>query len=39
MLLTAAAPAWAAKKITVGQLEDLLRSLQQAKKTDAEVAT
>lgn len=33
------APAWAAKKVTVGQLEDLLRSLQQAQKPDAEVAT
>lgn len=32
-------PAWGAKKITVGQLEDLLRSLQQDKKNDAEVAT
>jgi hypothetical protein len=34
-----ASPAWAAKTITVGQLEDLLRSLQHDKKTDAEVAT
>jgi hypothetical protein len=34
-----AAPAWAARKITVGQLEDLLHSMRQAKKTDAEVAT
>jgi hypothetical protein len=39
VLLAAVTPAWAAKKITVGQLEDLLHSLQQAKKTDAEVAT
>lgn len=37
--LCAASPTWAAKKITVGQLEDLLLSLQRAKKTDAEVAT
>jgi len=34
-----ATPAWAAKKITVQQLKDMLVSLQQAKKTDAEVAT
>jgi len=33
------APALAAKKVTVGQLEDLLRSLQRAQKADAEVAT
>jgi hypothetical protein len=38
LLLTFAVPSWAAKRITVGQLEDLLHSLQQAKKTDAEVA-
>ncbi len=38
LILLLAAPAWAAKKITVGQLEDLLHSLEQAKKTDAEVA-
>jgi hypothetical protein len=34
----AVSPAWAAKKITVQQLQDLLASLQQAKKTDEEVA-
>ena len=39
MLFTLAAPAWGSKKVTVGQLEDLLRSLQQAKKSDAEIAT
>ena len=39
ILLMAAAPAWCAKRITVGQLEDLLRTLEQEKKTDAEVAT
>lgn len=38
LILLLAAPAWAAKKITVGQLEDLLHSLEQAKKTDSEVA-
>jgi hypothetical protein len=38
VLLMAASPAWAAKNITVQQLKDLLASLQQAKKTDAEVA-
>jgi hypothetical protein len=35
----AAIPAFAARKITVGQLEDLLRTLQQDKKTDADAAT
>ncbi|MGB7546155.1 MAG: hypothetical protein WBM14_00265 [Terracidiphilus sp.] len=39
ILLLAALPAWAAREITVGQLEDLLRSLHQDKKSDAEVAT
>jgi hypothetical protein len=39
LLLMAATPSWAAKKITVQQLKDLLVSLQQAKKTDAEVAS
>ncbi|MGA3135704.1 MAG: hypothetical protein ABSC88_06900 [Terracidiphilus sp.] len=38
VLLLAASPAWAAKKITVQQLKDLLISLQQEKKTDADVA-
>jgi hypothetical protein len=37
--LMAASPAWAARKISVEQLKDLLVSLQQAKKTDAEVAS
>jgi hypothetical protein len=37
-LVLAATPAWAAKNITVGQLEDLLVSLHQAKKSDADVA-
>jgi hypothetical protein len=39
LVLMIAAPAWCARTITVGQLEDLLRSLQQDKKTDTEVAT
>lgn len=39
VLLMVVSPAWAAKKLTVGQLEDLLRSLHQNKKTDAEVST
>jgi hypothetical protein len=39
LLFVAAMPAWAAKKITVGQLQDLLRSMQQDKKSDADVAT
>jgi len=39
LLLIAATPSWAARKITVQQLKDLLVSLQQAKKTDVEVAS
>jgi hypothetical protein len=39
LLLIAATPSWAAKKINVQQLKDLLISLQQAKKTDVEVAS
>ena len=39
LLLMAASPAGAVKKITVQQLKDLLVSLQQANKTDAEVAS
>ncbi len=39
ILMLAALPAWASREITVGQLEDLLRSLHQDKKSDAEVAT
>ena len=38
VLLIAASPAWAAKKLTVQQLNDLLVSMQQRKKTDAEIA-
>jgi hypothetical protein len=34
-----ASPAWAGKKITVGQLEELLRSMQHDKKSDVDVAT
>jgi hypothetical protein len=34
-----ASPAWAAKKMTVQELKETLVSLQQAKKTDAEVST
>jgi len=39
ILLVMAAPAWAAKKITVEQLKETLISLEQAKKSDADVAT
>jgi hypothetical protein len=39
VLLMLASPAWAARKITVQQLQELLVSLQQAKKSDADVAT
>ena len=34
-----ASPVWADKKLTVGQLEDLLRTMQRDKKSDTEVAT
>jgi hypothetical protein len=39
VLLLAASPAWAAKKITVQELKDLLIARQHANKTDADVAT
>ena len=38
VLLMAASPAWAAKKVTVQQLKDLLVSMQQYKKTDEDTA-
>jgi hypothetical protein len=38
VLLVVASPAWGAKKITVAQLGDLLRTLQQDKKSDVEAA-
>jgi hypothetical protein len=38
VLLLAASPAWSTKKVTVAQLKDTLSSMQQAKKSDAEVA-
>jgi hypothetical protein len=38
VILFLASPAWAAKKITVQQLKELLVSLQREKKTDTEVA-
>ena len=38
VLLMMASPAWAAKKITVQQLKDMLASMQEAKKSDADVA-
>lgn len=37
-LIILAAPAWPAKKITVGELTDLLKSLQAQQKSDQEVA-
>jgi len=37
-VLTLASPAWAARKLTVQQLSDLLASVQQNKKTDEELA-
>jgi hypothetical protein len=39
ILYVCASPAWCAKKITVAQLEEMLRSFQQEKKNDGEVAT
>jgi hypothetical protein len=39
LILLTSANGWCARKITVGQLEDLLQSLQQQKKSDAEIAT
>jgi hypothetical protein len=39
VLLAVSAPAWADKKFTVQELKDTLLTLQQARKTDAEVAT
>lgn len=38
-LIVLALPAWPAKKISVGELEDTLKTMQAEKKTDAEVAT
>jgi hypothetical protein len=38
-LLAIAVPSWGSRKITVAQLEELLRSLQQDKKSDPDVAT
>jgi len=38
LFLTAVSPAWAAKKITVQQLQELLTSLKAANKPDADVA-
>jgi hypothetical protein len=39
VVLMMASPAWAAKKVTVQQLKDMLVSLHQAKKADADVAS
>jgi hypothetical protein len=39
VVLILASPAWAAKKLTVQQLKDLLVSLHQDRKTDEEVAS
>lgn len=36
--LIAVTPVWAIKTVTVGQLEDMLRTMQQQKKSDAEIA-
>lgn len=38
-LLLMAVPAWPAKKITVAELTDLLKQMQEQKKSDLEVAT
>jgi hypothetical protein len=39
LLLALAVPAWAAKKMAVAELTELLRSFEQEKKSDLEVAT
>ena len=39
LLIVASSPALAARRISVSQLEDLLRSLQQDKKSDLDVST
>jgi hypothetical protein len=39
VFMLAVAPAWSAKKITVGQLEEMLRLMHQDKKSDADVST
>ena len=39
VVLMLASPAWAARKVTVQQLKELLVSLQQANKSDADVAS
>ncbi|MGP8175088.1 MAG: hypothetical protein ACLP7O_11155 [Terracidiphilus sp.] len=39
VMLMMTAPAWAAKTLTIQQLKDLLVSMQQSNKSDAEVAT
>ena len=38
-LMVLALPAWPAKKISVGELEDMLKTMQAEKKPDADVAT
>lgn len=37
-LIALAVPSWAARKISVGELEDTLKTLQSEKKSDAEIA-
>jgi hypothetical protein len=39
VLILMAIPAWPAKKVTVAELTDLLKSLQEQKKSDLDVAT
>lgn len=39
LVCSLATPGWCARKITVSQLEEMLRSLQQNKKSDVEMAT
>ncbi|WP_109486787.1 hypothetical protein [Occallatibacter savannae] len=38
LLLSLASPAWSARKVSVAQLQDLLRSLHDEKKSDSEAA-
>jgi hypothetical protein len=39
ILLLGATSSWCGKRVTVGQLEDMLRTMQQEKRSDAEIAT
>ena len=38
-LASAALPAWSARKITIAELTDMLKTMHEQQKTDADVAT